>query len=134
MCWSLSCGSISTFRCAFVGPAEAGAPLDVAGSARLALAGGEGVRCGSGGAGHGRAVLAQLHHALAAESRFPADFPAAVGLRALFVSSLVFGLEHSLWFAGLLAGLAYGWLYRRSGNLWWLILAHGLTNFILGLG
>ncbi|MCP5234080.1 MAG: CAAX prenyl protease-related protein [Zoogloeaceae bacterium] len=66
-----------------------------------------------------------------------ADFrrisPAAVGLRALFVSSLVFGLEHSLWFAGLLAGLAYGWLYRRSGNLWWPILAHGLTNFILGL-
>lgn len=66
-----------------------------------------------------------------------ADFrsvaPAVVGLRALFISSLVFGVEHNLWFAGLLAGLAYGWLYRRSGSLWWPILAHAITNFILGV-
>lgn len=66
-----------------------------------------------------------------------ADFrsvsPAAVGLRALLISSLVFGLEHNLWFAGLLAGLAYGWLYSRRGNLWWPILAHAVTNFILGV-
>lgn len=58
--------------------------------------------------------------------------PAAVGMRALLVSSLVFGLEHNLWFAGLLAGLAYGWLYGRIGNLWWPILAHATTNLILG--
>jgi CAAX prenyl protease-like protein len=59
--------------------------------------------------------------------------PAAVGLRALFLSSLVFGLAHNLWFAGLLAGLAYGWLYMRSGNLWSPILSHALTNLLLGL-
>ncbi|MBS3935975.1 MAG: CAAX prenyl protease-related protein [Sulfuritalea sp.] len=59
--------------------------------------------------------------------------PAAVSLRALFLSALVFGLAHNLWFAGLLAGLAYGWLYLRSGNLWSPILSHALTNLLLGL-
>ena len=54
------------------------------------------------------------------------------GLRGLALSSLLFGFEHGLWFAGILAGLAYGWLYRRSGNLWMPIVAHGLTNFLLG--
>lgn len=58
--------------------------------------------------------------------------PAAVGLRALFLSSLVFGLEHQQWAAGLFAGLAYGWLYRRSGSLWPAILAHAVTNAGLG--
>ena len=56
-----------------------------------------------------------------------------VGLRALMLSSLVFGLEHNLWFAGLLAGLAYGWLYRRSGNLWVSVVAHAMTNLLLGI-
>ena len=50
-----------------------------------------------------------------------ADFlrmaPVAVSLKALAVSSLLFGVEHSMWFAGVLAGLAYGWLYLRTGNL-----------------
>lgn len=59
--------------------------------------------------------------------------PAVVSLRALLLSSLVFGLEHNLWFAGILAGLAYGWLYRRSGSLWPPIAAHALTNLLLGL-
>lgn len=59
--------------------------------------------------------------------------PAAASLRALLVSSLLFGLEHELWFAGLLAGLAYGWLYRRSGSLWPPIAAHAITNLLLGL-
>lgn len=59
--------------------------------------------------------------------------PGAVTLRAMLLSSLAFGLEHSLWFAGLLAGLAYAWLYRRHGTLWLPIVAHGITNFALGL-
>ncbi|MBT8396897.1 MAG: CAAX prenyl protease-related protein, partial [Gemmatimonadetes bacterium] len=37
--------------------------------------------------------------------------PAGVGVRALLISSVLFATEHRLWFAGLLAGLAYGWLY-----------------------
>ena len=45
--------------------------------------------------------------------------------------SVLFATEHRLWFAGLLAGLAYGWLYKRSGNLWVPIVAHALTNALL---
>lgn len=59
--------------------------------------------------------------------------PAAISLRAVVMSSLVFGVEHALWFAGVFAGLAYVWLYRRSGSLWMAVLAHGVTNLALGL-
>ena len=59
--------------------------------------------------------------------------PANVGVRALLVSSALFATEHRLWFAGLLAGLAYGWLYKRSKNLWVPILAHAVTNGLLGV-
>jgi uncharacterized protein len=56
----------------------------------------------------------------------------SVSWRSVLISALVFGLEHHLWFAGLLAGVAYAWLYRRFG-LWAAILSHGLTNLLLGL-
>jgi hypothetical protein len=65
--------------------------------------------------------------------KFLAVMPAAISLRALLLSSLVFGVEHDLWLAGIVAGLAYGWLYMRSGNLWSPILAHGVTNLLLGI-
>ncbi|GAA5163548.1 CAAX prenyl protease-related protein [Viridibacterium curvum] len=58
--------------------------------------------------------------------------PLAVSLRSLLVAALVFGLEHHLWFAGLLAGLVYAWLYRRFG-LWTAIFSHAVTNLSLGL-
>ena len=67
-----------------------------------------------------------------------ADFltvnPVRVGLRAVLLSSIVFGLEHSQWAAGMLAGLVYGWLYVRSGNLWVPVAAHAVTNAGLGIG
>jgi CAAX prenyl protease-like protein len=44
-----------------------------------------------------------------------------------------FALEHHLWFAGLLAGVAYGWLYIRAGNLWVPVVAHTITNGLLGV-
>ena len=59
--------------------------------------------------------------------------PARMSLRAILVSSVLFGFEHTLWFAGILAGLAYAWLYRASGNLWAPIAAHAVTNFMLGV-
>jgi len=60
--------------------------------------------------------------------------PAAeVGFRAILISSVLFGSEHSLWFAGILAGLVYAWLYRTYNNLWAPIAAHASTNLILGL-
>lgn len=59
--------------------------------------------------------------------------PASVSLKALLVSSVLFGVEHQLWFAGVVAGFAYGWLYQRTGNLWLPIAAHACTNLLLGL-
>jgi CAAX prenyl protease-like protein len=58
--------------------------------------------------------------------------PQRVGFRALLISSALFAVEHHLWFAGLLAGLAYGWLYMRTGNLWIPIASHAVTNGLLG--
>lgn len=56
-----------------------------------------------------------------------------IGWRALLMSSVVFGLEHTQWFAGIVAGLAYGMLYRHSGKLWPAVIAHATTNAGLGL-
>jgi uncharacterized protein len=67
------------------------------------------------------------------EADFLAVDPARIGLRAVLLSSIVFGLEHSQWVAGMLAGLVYGWLYVRSGNLWVAIAAHAVTNAGLGV-
>lgn len=64
---------------------------------------------------------------------FLALTPALVSLKAMLVSSLLFGFEHALWFAGILAGLAYAWLYRASGSLWPPIIAHAVTNGVLGV-
>lgn len=47
--------------------------------------------------------------------------------------ALVFGLEHQEWFAGLVAGLAYGWIFWRTRNIWAACAAHIVTNFALGL-
>jgi CAAX prenyl protease-like protein len=58
--------------------------------------------------------------------------PTAVSLKALMLSSAVFAVEHHLWFAGLIAGLAYGGLYRLTGNLWVPVIAHAVTNGLLG--
>jgi CAAX prenyl protease-like protein len=58
--------------------------------------------------------------------------PAKIGLKALLIASALFAVEHLQWFAGLVAGLAYGWLYIRTRNLWAPIVAHAVTNGLLG--
>ena len=58
--------------------------------------------------------------------------PARIGLKALFIASALFAVEHLQWLAGLVAGLAYGWLYIRTRNLWAPIIAHAVTNGALG--
>ena len=58
--------------------------------------------------------------------------PARVGLKALLIVSALFAVAHVQWFAGLIAGLAYGWLYIRTRNLWAPIVAHAVTNGLLG--
>ncbi|WP_373991123.1 CAAX prenyl protease-related protein [Duganella sp. BuS-21] len=59
--------------------------------------------------------------------------PARVGLCSFLVTALLFGIEHNLWLAGVTAGIAYGWLYARTGNLWSPVLAHAVTNGALGV-
>ncbi|WEF35686.1 CAAX prenyl protease-related protein [Pseudoduganella chitinolytica] len=60
-------------------------------------------------------------------------YPASVGIKALAVTSILFGIEHNLWLAGIVAGIAYSVVYMRSGNLWSAILAHATTNGLLGV-
>ncbi|MEI7947014.1 MAG: CAAX prenyl protease-related protein [bacterium] len=47
--------------------------------------------------------------------------------------AIVFGLEHDRWLAGIFAGVVYGWLTVRTGNIWCAAIAHVVTNLILGL-
>jgi CAAX prenyl protease-like protein len=63
---------------------------------------------------------------------FLAVTPGEVGVRSLLITSFLFALEHNQWLAGFIAGLVYGWLYIRTGKLWVPVLAHALTNGLLG--
>lgn len=63
---------------------------------------------------------------------FEAVAPRAVRWKSFVIVMVLFGVEHNLWLAGMVAGAAYGWLYMRSNNLWSAILAHGVTNGLLG--
>lgn len=51
----------------------------------------------------------------------------------LLMVSVFFGLEHFEWLAGILCGLAFGLLYIKTKDVWAAIIAHGTTNFLLGL-
>jgi len=59
--------------------------------------------------------------------------PQQVGVRAILLSTFVFTLAHTLWLAAVIAGLAYAVLYRWSGKLWTAVIAHAVTNGLLGL-
>lgn len=58
--------------------------------------------------------------------------PARLGWKPFVVTVVLFGFEHDLWFAGVIAGAVYSLLYMRSGSLWSPVLAHGVTNGLLG--
>lgn len=64
---------------------------------------------------------------------FLAKDPRAVSALAFGLSCALFASEHALWFAGLVAGAAYGALYMRSRNLWTPIVSHITTNGTLAL-
>jgi CAAX prenyl protease-like protein len=51
-----------------------------------------------------------------------------------FLATVVlFGLEHHLWLAGMMAGAAYTLLLYGTRRLWPSIIAHAVTNLALGL-
>lgn len=58
--------------------------------------------------------------------------PASVSIKAIALSTLVFMLAHTQWLAAIVAGLAYAWLYKRTRSLWAPVLAHAVTNGVLG--
>jgi uncharacterized protein len=59
--------------------------------------------------------------------------PRRIGVRAVVLSTFVFMLAHTLWLAAIVAGLAYALLYRATGRLWTAVVAHGVTNGLLGV-
>ncbi len=64
---------------------------------------------------------------------FAAVPPQRVGAKAVVLSTFVFMLAHTLWLAAIVAGLAYAWLYIRTGKLWVAVAAHAVTNGALGV-
>lgn len=66
------------------------------------------------------------------QPRFESVVPRRVGLKAVALSTFVFMLAHTLWLAAIVAGLAYAWLYIRTGKLWTAVIAHAVTNGALG--
>jgi CAAX prenyl protease-like protein len=68
-----------------------------------------------------------------ADPVFESVAPARVGFRAVLLSTFVFALAHTLWLGGAIAGLVYAMLYVRSGKLWTAVIAHGVTNGVLGI-
>ena len=68
-----------------------------------------------------------------AQQVFEGVDPQRVGLKAIVLSTFVFTLAHTLWLAAVVAGLAYAWLYVRSGKLWLPVIAHAVTNGALGV-
>lgn len=54
-------------------------------------------------------------------------------LASFVIGTLLFGLEHNLWLAGILAGASYNILLYRSKSLAQCVIAHAVTNLLLGL-
>ncbi len=58
--------------------------------------------------------------------------PRQVSVKAVVLSTVAFMLVHTQWLGAVVAGLAYAWLYRRTGKLWLAVVAHAVTNGVLG--
>ena len=54
-------------------------------------------------------------------------------LMSFLVNSLIFGLSHREWLAGILCGFSYQWLVIRKGHLGEAVTAHAISNLLLGL-
>lgn len=59
--------------------------------------------------------------------------PGKLNWLMLLLISLFFGVEHREWLAGIICGIAFGLLYIKTRDIWAAIIAHGTTNFLLGL-
>lgn len=59
--------------------------------------------------------------------------PGALTALAVIATSALFGLEHNLWLAGILAGVVFVFIYMRTNSLAQCILCHAVTNGALAL-
>lgn len=73
-----------------------------------------------------------LYRWLIAREFFGVD-PSKVHQGFFVLTALLFGMEHDRWLVGTATGLAYGWLYARTADIWSAVFAHMVTNFLLGL-
>lgn len=65
--------------------------------------------------------------------QFETVVPQQVSLKAIALSTFVFMLAHTLWLAAIVAGLAYAFLFVRTGKLWVPVIAHAVTNGVLAV-
>jgi uncharacterized protein len=65
--------------------------------------------------------------------QFETVVPQQVSVKAIVLSTFVFMLAHTLWLAAIIAGLAYALLFVRTGKLWVPVIAHAVTNGVLGV-
>jgi hypothetical protein len=65
-------------------------------------------------------------------AEFQSVDPAQLGVKSFVITIFLFGFEHNLWLAGMVAGAVYAWLYKRYRTLWAPIVAHAVTNGLLG--
>jgi CAAX prenyl protease-like protein len=49
------------------------------------------------------------------------------------ICAVLFGLEHNLILAGIMAGVAYSLLLYWTKSIYQCILAHAVTNLVLGI-
>lgn len=52
---------------------------------------------------------------------------------SFIITTLFFGLEHHRWIVGLIAGAIYNYLLYKEKNIWNCIIAHAITNLVLGI-
>ena len=52
---------------------------------------------------------------------------------SFFLTSILFGLEHNLIIAGIVAGISYNLLFYHTRSITHCIFAHAVTNFLLGI-
>ncbi|MFN0196094.1 MAG: exosortase E/protease, VPEID-CTERM system [Planctomycetaceae bacterium] len=66
-----------------------------------------------------------------ASRQFEEVIPASVAWQWVVISSVMFGMLHGRWLAGILAGLCYALEYRRRGRLSDPIVAHATSNLAI---
>lgn len=64
---------------------------------------------------------------------FEAVDPSRIRRKSFIITVVLFGFEHNLWLAGMIAGVVYSGLYMRYRMLWPAVLAHAVTNGLLGI-